>query len=134
MLAGGSLVSSTVWPSPVSGGGKASSWRARLPEPNLLTVTALFAVLGLACGYPSLLAAHTRAMVPDRLVGRGQATVNKGVMVAIAGMLFAVGAIIDTFPPTAGGTIAPETFRVAFGFLSVMAIITFSLYLRSIDA
>ena len=106
---------------------------AALPDPNLLTVTILLAVLGLACGYPSLLAAHARAMVPDRLVGRGLTTVNTGVMVAIAGMQFAVGAIIGAFPPTAAGSIAPETFRIAFGFLSVMAVITFALYLRSID-
>jgi len=106
---------------------------AALPDPDLLTVTVLLAILGLACGYPSLLAAHARAMVPDRLVGRGLTTVNTGVMVAIAGMQFTVGAIIGAFPTTATGSIAPETFRVAFGFLSVMAIITFGLYLRSVD-
>lgn len=97
------------------------------PSPGLIAVTALFALLGLACSFPTVLLSHGRAMVPDRLIGRGLTVVNTGVMVSIALMQIAIGALIGLFP-SADGQATAEGYRLAFGFVGVMAVVTFLIY------
>jgi predicted MFS family arabinose efflux permease len=106
---------------------------ALLPAPGLVTVTVLLALLGLSCGFPTILLAHGRALVPDRLVGRGIATVNTGVMVSVALMQVAIGALIGSVASTADGQASPEGYRVAFGFIAVMAVITILIYATTPD-
>jgi predicted MFS family arabinose efflux permease len=100
---------------------------ALLPAPGLVTITALFAALGLVCSFPTILLAHGRAMVPDHLIGRGITVVNTGVMVSVALMQLAVGGIIGLFPAEAGQA-APDGYRLAFGFVAAMAVFTFLTY------
>ena len=100
---------------------------AFLIDPSRLVVTLLFGVLGFACGFPSILLAHARAIMPDRLMGRGIAVVNTGIMISIALMQTAVGAIINF---SAGPELTPdaESYRLAFAFLAVMAVASFLIY------
>ncbi|MDP6708283.1 MAG: MFS transporter, partial [Alphaproteobacteria bacterium] len=106
---------------------------ALLPAPGLGTVTLLLALLGLACGFPTILLAHGRALVPDHLVGRGLTTVNTGVMVSIALMQTAVGTIIGSVATTAAGGATAEGYRAAFGFIAVMAFLALLVYARVED-
>ena len=99
---------------------------ALLPSPGLGAVTLLLALLGLACGFPTILLAHGRALVPDHLVGRGLTTVNTGIMVSIALMQITIGALIGT----ASGA---EGYRLAFGFIAMMALVTILIYSRVPD-
>ena len=100
-------------------------------DPSRLTVTLLFVVLGFACGFPSILLAHARAIMPDRLIGRGIAVVNTGIMISIALMQTAVGIIINF---SAGPGLAPdaESYQLVFSFLAVMAFASFLIY-ASVD-
>jgi len=105
---------------------------AAVPEPSQLTVTVLFAALGFACGYPSVLLAHARAIMPDRLMGRGIAVVNTGIMIAIALMQTAVGTVISILTPV-GQAVSADSYRIAFAFLAFMAFLSFILYIRVED-
>ena len=106
---------------------------ALLPAPGLITVAALLGLLGLACGFPTILLAHARAMVPDHLIGRGLTTVNTGIMIAIALMQMAIGGLIGTVAVTAAGQPSALGYRAAFGFIALMAVLTFLIYLRAED-
>jgi predicted MFS family arabinose efflux permease len=106
---------------------------ALLPAPGLGTVTLLLTLLGLACGFPTIMLAHGRALVPDHLVGRGLTAVNTGVMVSIASMQVAVGALIGAVSTTETGRSTPESYRAAFGFIAVMAFLSLLIYLRVKD-
>jgi len=60
-------------------------------------------------------------------------TVNTGIMIAIAAMQMAVGGLIGRVAVTAAGGASPDGYRVAFGFISVMAVLTFLIYTRVRD-
>ena len=100
---------------------------ALLPSPGVITVTALFAALGLVCSFPTVLLSHGRALVPDHLIGRGLTVVNTGVMISIAAMQIAVGALIGLSPAESGQATA-EGYRLAFGFVGLMALVTVLIY------
>ena len=106
---------------------------AALPEPTLLTVTILLAALGFACSFPTILLAHARAMVPERLIGRGLTTVNTGIMAAIALMQIAVGGVIGLAAQADNGGDPALPFRAAFAFLSTMALLSTLVYSRVED-
>lgn len=100
---------------------------ALLPDPGRMTVTLLFMALGFACGFPSILLAHGRAIMPEHLIGRGIAVVNTGILIAIAAMQTAVGAVIGLTTP-AGTAVSAGGYRLAFAFLACMALMSFLLY------
>lgn len=106
---------------------------ALLENPGIVTVTVLLALLGLCCGFPTIVLAHARALVPDRLAGRGLTTVNTGVMMAAAVMQIAVGAVIGAVAPSETGQGSQDGYRAAFGFMAGMAAIAFLIYLRVED-
>ncbi len=107
---------------------------ALLPAPSVITVTALLAFLGMACGFPTIMLAHSRALVPDYLIGRALTTVNTGVMIAIAAMQMAIGGIIGSIMVSADGQATADSYRVAFGFFAAMAVLTFVIYSKAKDA
>mgnify|MGYP002012831376 CR=1 FL=1 len=106
---------------------------ALLPAPSVITVTALLAFLGMACGFPTIMLAHSRALVPDYLIGRALTTVNTGVMIAIAAMQMAIGGIIGSIMVSADGQATADSYRVAFGFFAAMAVLTFVIYSKAKD-
>ena len=86
--------------------------------------------LGLACSFPTILLAHARTLVPDHLAGRGLTVVNTGIMLSIALMQLAVGAVIGW----AGDATDPAlAYRTAFGFIAFMATLSLANYLRVPD-
>jgi predicted MFS family arabinose efflux permease len=108
---------------------------AAWPEPSTWVVGVLFAALGLVCGFPTILLAHARALVPEYLMGRGLTTVNTGIMISIAAMQIAVGAIIGGYSADGGSGMSrgEEAYRMAFGFIAVMACCTLLVYSRVED-
>lgn len=125
----------------VMGGGLAivaiTALLATLPSPSLATVTGLFAGLGFACSFPAILLAQARLLVPEHQAGRGLAVVNTGIMVAIAVMQLAVGGVMSvTSVASASGLLVAtaQSYQAAFGFISVMALLSLALYSRAGDA
>ncbi len=106
---------------------------AVLTKPSIAVVSGLLALLGVACSFPTILLAHARAMVPDRLIGRGISTVNTGIMIAIAIMQIAVGALIGALTPAGTEGATPEAYRAAFAFIAVMAVISAGIYTQAPD-
>jgi predicted MFS family arabinose efflux permease len=124
----------------VIGGGLAiviiTALLSALPSPSLVTVTGLFAGLGFACSFPSILLAQARLLVPDHQAGRGLTVVNTGIMVAIALMQLAVGGVMSlTSVPSDNGLLVAtaDSYRAAFGFISFMAVASLALYSRAAD-
>lgn len=106
---------------------------AALPDPSVATVAALLAALGLACSFPTILLAHGRALVPEPLVGRGLTAVNTGIMLSIAAMQLAVGAVLGWSGRLLGSSDPALAYRSAFGFIAVMALLSMAFYLRTED-
>src|SRR5690606_708045 len=71
---------------------------ATLDKPPAWLAALLFGAISFGCGYPALVHAHIRAMVPERLIGRGMTLITMGVMGIVAVMQLLAGAIIDSFP------------------------------------
>ena len=60
-------------------------------------------------------------------------TVNTGIMVSIALMQITIGALIGTASTAATGAATAEGYRLAFGFIAVMALVTILIYSRVPD-
>jgi hypothetical protein len=76
---------------------------------------------------------HGRGFFPDRLIGRGIATMNTSVMLGVACMQTLSGVIIGAFEPLAGGARTEIAYRSLFGFLTVILLIAVAMYSRSED-
>ncbi len=95
---------------------------ALVTRPPLWLVTMIFVMVSTCSAYPTIVMAHGRGLVPARLMGRGVAVANMGIMTAIAGAQFLFGWVIGTFPAVAG--MPPEiAYRTAFGVQAAMALI-----------
>lgn len=95
---------------------------ALMTRPPLQLVTTLFVIASICSAYPTIVMAHGRGLVPARLMGRGVAVANMGIMTAIAGAQFAFGWVVGTFPAVAG--VPPEiAYRSAFGVQAAMALV-----------
>lgn len=116
-----------------------------------LVVIALLAVLALASQPPSWVAigavlgigffsatstmvmTHARAIFPDRLIGRGIATVNTAVMLGVACMQTVSGAVVGAFELLPDGARSEGAYRTLFGGLAVVLIVAVAIYSRSQD-
>jgi len=105
---------------------------ALLSKPPLVLVTAIFVVTCLCAAYPTVTHAHARGLVPARLMGRGVAASNMGIMTAIAVAQFMFGWILSAFPAVAG--VLPEAaYRMAFGVQAAVVLIGLIIFLRVPD-
>lgn len=94
---------------------------ALLSKPPIALVTAMFVAISICGAYPTIAHAHARGLVPARLMGRGVAASNMGIMAAIAGAQFMFGWILAAFPAVAG--MPPEVaYRTAFGAQATMGL------------
>lgn len=116
-----------------------------------LTIASLLALLALLSGPPAWLPAavilgigflsassnmtiaHGRGIFPDRLIGRGMATINTAVMLGVASMQTLSGVILGAFTPLADGSRSEFAYRGLFGFLCVVLFLAVSMYSRSRD-
>jgi predicted MFS family arabinose efflux permease len=76
---------------------------------------------------------HGRGIIPERLIGRGMATINMSVMLGVACMQTVSGIIIGAFEPLADGARTEAAYRSLFGVLTVVLIIAVAIYRRSQD-
>jgi predicted MFS family arabinose efflux permease len=105
---------------------------ALLSKPPLMLVTVIFVAISICSAYPTVSHAHARGLVPARLMGRGVAASNMGIMTAIAGAQFMFGWILSAFPAIAGAP--PEVaYRTAFGAQAGVALIGLLIFLRVPD-
>lgn len=89
--------------------------------------------IGFVSASSTMVMAHGRGVLPDRLIGRGMATINTSVMFGVACMQTLSGIIVGAFEPTAAGTRSELAYRALFGFMSIVLIIAVSIYSRTKD-
>jgi len=103
---------------------------AAVPHWPLWQIIALLVVFMGLGGYQMILHAHTRAILPDHLVGRGLTVQNTAVFVGVFAMQWASGYIIGAFRDAADPALP---YRVVFAFLGGTTLIALLVYLRIED-
>ena len=76
---------------------------------------------------------HGRGIFPDRLIGRGIATMNTSVMLGVACMQTLSGMIVGAFPPLPDGARTEEAYRTLFGMMVLVLLVAVAAYSRSTD-
>ena len=89
--------------------------------------------IGFFSASSTMVLTHARGIFPDRLVGRGIATVNTSVMLGVACMQTLSGMIVGAFEPLADGARTETAYRTLFGVLTVVLIVAVAIYMRSQD-
>lgn len=96
---------------------------------------AVAAIVGIGFLSPcsTMVMTHGRGIFPDRLIGRGIATMNTSVMLGVACMQTLSGMIIAAFPPLPDGARSEEAYRTLFGFMVAVLAVAMTIYCRSRD-
>jgi predicted MFS family arabinose efflux permease len=76
---------------------------------------------------------HARGIFPDRLIGRGMATINTSVMLGVACMQALSGIIVGAFEVLPDGARTETAYRALFGVLTAVFIVAVAIYSRSQD-
>jgi len=90
--------------------------------------------IGFVSASSTMIMAHGRAIFPDRLIGRGMATLNTSVMLGVACMQTLSGLILGAFEPVADGGRSELAYRGLFGFMAVILLAAVAVYGRVADA
>jgi len=111
-----------------------------------LVVVALLAVMALASRPPTwvpiacilamgffsasstMVMTHGRGIFPDRLIGRGMATMNTAVMLGVACMQTLSGVIVGAFEPLAGGVRTEPAYQALFAVLTGVLLSAIAIY------
>ena len=102
------------------------------PGLPLWAALALLALFTVASAFFMLIHAHARAILPDRLIGRGLTLQNLAVMLGVFVLQALAGVIVGAFAPD--GALAPEiAYRAAFGFLALALAVGIVAYSRIRD-
>ena len=89
--------------------------------------------IGFLSASSTMVMTHGRGIFPDRLIGRGMATMNTSVMLGVACMQTLSGVILGAFTPLADGARSEEAYRTLFGFMCVVLLVALTVYGRSTD-
>jgi len=89
--------------------------------------------IGFLSASSTMVMTHGRGIFPDRLIGRGIATINTAVMLGVACMQTLSGIIIGAFEPLADGARTETAYRALFGVLTAVLITAVAIYSRSQD-
>jgi predicted MFS family arabinose efflux permease len=89
--------------------------------------------IGFLSASSTMVMTHGRGIIPDRLIGRGIATINTAVMLGVACMQTLSGIIVGAFEPLADGARTETAYRALFGVLTVVLIAAVAIYSRSQD-
>jgi predicted MFS family arabinose efflux permease len=89
--------------------------------------------IGFFSASSTMVMTHGRGTVPDRLIGRGIATINTSVMLGVACMQTLSGIIVGAFEPLADGARTETAYRALFGVLTVVLAAAVAIYSRSQD-
>ncbi len=100
--------------------------------PAWLAVAAIIAI-GTLSASSTVIMAHGRGIFPDRLIGRGMATMNTSVMLGVACMQTLSGVILGSFEPLADGTRTEGAYRSLFAFMAVVLVLAVAVYSRAQD-
>jgi predicted MFS family arabinose efflux permease len=90
-------------------------------------------VIGFFSASSTMVMTHGRGTIPDRLIGRGIATINTFVMLGVACMQTLSGIIVGAFEPLADGARSETAYRALFAVLTAVLIIAILIYSRSQD-
>jgi len=90
-------------------------------------------VIGFFSACSTMVMTHGRSIIPDRLIGRGMATINTSVMLGVACMQTLSGIVVGAFEPLASGARSETAYRALFGVLAVVLIAALAIYSRSKD-
>ena len=100
--------------------------------PVWLPVTAIL-MIGFFSASSTMVMTHGRGIFPDRLIGRGVATINTFVMFGVACMQTLSGIIIGSFEPLADGARSETAYRALFAVLTLVLATAVAIYSRSQD-
>jgi predicted MFS family arabinose efflux permease len=89
--------------------------------------------IGFLSASSTMVMTHGRGIIPDRLLGRGIATINTSVMLGVACMQTLSGIIVGAFEPLADGARTETAYRALFGVLTVVLTVAVAIYSRSQD-
>ena len=89
--------------------------------------------IGFFSASSTMVMTHGRGIIPDRLIGRGIATINTAVMLGVACMQTLSGIIVGAFEPLADGARSETAYRALFGVLTAVLIVAVAIYSRSRD-
>jgi hypothetical protein len=90
-------------------------------------------VIGFFSASSTMVMTHGRGTIPERLIGRGIATINSFVMLGVACMQTLSGIIVGAFEPLADGARSETAYRALFGVLTLVLIAAVAIYSRSRD-
>jgi predicted MFS family arabinose efflux permease len=100
--------------------------------PVWIPVSAIIAI-GFFSASSTMVMTHGRGTIPERLIGRGIATINSFVMLGVACMQTLSGLIVGAFEPLADGARTETAYRALFGVLTLVLIAALAIYSRSQD-
>ncbi|HKH02283.1 MAG TPA: MFS transporter, partial [Bradyrhizobium sp.] len=100
--------------------------------PIWMPISAIIGI-GFFSASSTMVMTHGRGIFPDRLIGRGMATINTSVMLGVACMQTFSGIIVGAFEPLADGARTETAYRTLFGVLTVVLIVAVAIYSRSHD-
>ena len=106
---------------------------ALLAQPPVWLAIAMIIAIGFFSASGSMIMTHGRAIFPDRLIGRGMATMNTAVMLGVACMQSLSGVILGAFAPAAGGMRTEIAYRSLFGVLCLVLLAAVAIYSRAVD-
>ena len=89
--------------------------------------------IGFLSASSTMVMTHGRGIFPDRLIGRGMATMNTSVMLGVACMQTLSGIILGTFAPLPDGARSEEAYRTLFGFMCGVLLLALLVYSRAAD-
>jgi MFS family permease len=88
-------------------------------------------VIGFFSASSTMVMTHGRGTIPERLIGRGIATINTFVMLGVACMQ--TGIIVGAFEPLADGVRTETAYRALFAVLTLVLLTAVAIYSRSPD-
>lgn len=100
--------------------------------PLWLAVGAIVAI-GFLSASGTMVMTHGRGIFPDRLIGRGMATMNTSVMLGVACMQTLSGLILGAFVPLPDGARSEDAYRTLFGFMCAVLLVAVAVYSRAAD-
>lgn len=89
--------------------------------------------IGFLSACSTMVMTHGRGVLPDRLIGRGMATINTAVMMGVACMQSLSGVIVGAFEPTTTGARTEIAYRVLFGVMALVLMTAALIYSRAQD-
>jgi predicted MFS family arabinose efflux permease len=102
-------------------------------QPPLWLAIAAIVAIGFLSASSTMIMTHGRGIFPDRLIGRGMATMNTSVMLGVGCMQTLSGIILGAFAPLADGARTETAYRTLFGFMCVVLLVALLVYSRAAD-